>query len=417
MHRSGTSAVAHVLEMMGGYLGAAGELLPAHPLDNPTGYWERTQLVIEHDRFLESIGYAWDRVAGFDARRVDVGASSELLDRLRDIFGRIDAGEKPLLFKDPRLCLLYPFWQQLLPDAACVVVVRDPREIAASLDVSHRGVYSSHFLLAMWEKYMLSLLDALRDRPALFVSYARLLQEPAAQGQRLLAGLRELGEPHLHPAPESELASFLDRRLNRSTPLPHVQPTPGQERLYAWLEKNTEAGGPVRVSGFPADHSADEVLHEYERALAANAEAARKAAMGESAEQFSKLTSAQERLAEAITAQQERFSDELTQAREQLRLENERHDWFIQTERVRADQNADRLAAALGELQLSRNHSANLELLRERLAHETDMQRIATNETIAALERDRDDLKVRTAALELDRDALKGPQRRTRTRS
>jgi len=411
MHRSGTSALARLLEMMGAHVGDPTELLPPHPQDNPTGYWERTQLVIEHDLFLERIGYAWDRVAGFDATHLDEGAISELLDRLRGILGRIEAGAKPLVFKDPRLCLLFPLWERLLPNAACVVVVRDPREIAASLDVSHRGVYSSHFLLAMWEKYMRTLLAALRGRPALFVSYARLLQDPVGQVQRLLEGLRELGELHLHAPAEKELASFLDRRLKRSTPLPHVQPTAGQQHLYAWLEENTSAIGPVRVGSFPADHSADEVLHEYERALDANADTARKAALGENAEQLSKLLAAQERLNEAVTAQQELFSDELRRAREQQRLENERHELLLQHERVRADQNADRLAAALRELQLSRDHSANLELIRERLAHETDMQRIDANETIAALnarrtglELDRDELKASNLDLELDRN-------------
>jgi len=390
MHRSGTSAVARLLELMGAHVGDPTELLPPHPQDNPTGYWERTQLVIEHDLFLERIGHAWDRVAGFDATHVDEGAISELLDRLRGIIGGIDAGAKPLVFKDPRLCLLFPLWQRLLPGAACVVVVRDAREIAASLDVSHRGVYSSHFLLAMWEKYMRTLLDALRGRPALFVSYARLLQDPHGQVQRMLEGLRELGETRLHAPGEEELDSFLDRRLKRSTPLPHVQLTQGQQHLYAWLDKNTNTIGPVRVSRFPADHSADEVLHEYERALAANADAARKAALGENAEQLAKLLTAQERLSEAVTAQQELFSDELKRAREQQRLDNERHDSLLQAERIRADQNADRLAATLGELQLTRDHAANLELLNERLKHQSDTQRI----TVAAFELARDELEL-----------------------
>jgi len=390
MHRSGTSTIARLLDMMGAHVGNPAELLPAHPQDNPTGYWERTQLVIEHDLFLDSMGYAWDRVAGFDPKHIDASASSELLDRLRAIVDRIDAGDKPLLFKDPRLCLLFPLWERLLPDAACVVVLRDPREIAASLDVSHRGVYASHFLLAMWEKYMRTLIDALAGKPVLFVSYARVLQDPGTQVERLLDGLRQLGELHLHMPGEGELDSFLDRRLKRSTPLSHVQLTASQKDLYDLLDENATAAGPVRVSPLPADHSADEVLHEYQRALSANAKEARKAALGESAEQFSKMLAAQERLNQAITAQQERFSEELKQAREQLRLENERHDWFLQNERVRADQNADRLAIALHDLQLSRDHSANLELLRER-------QHFAASESIAALQ-------AQGTELELDRN-------------
>src|SRR4051812_29383690 len=67
MHRSGTSAIARVLNFMGAYVGETQDLMPPHARDNPAGYWERRELVIAHDNFLHATGHAWDRVAGFDA--------------------------------------------------------------------------------------------------------------------------------------------------------------------------------------------------------------------------------------------------------------------------------------------------------------------------------------------------------------
>jgi hypothetical protein len=133
MHRSGTSAVARVIAALGAYPGAPGELLPAHAKDNPAGYWERTDLVIEHDRFLASVGYAWDRVAGFDPTALDRERVGALHKALRPIIDSLQGNGTPWLVKDPRLSILLPLWLPLIDSAACVVVVRDPREIAASL--------------------------------------------------------------------------------------------------------------------------------------------------------------------------------------------------------------------------------------------------------------------------------------------
>lgn len=61
MHRSGTSALTRVLAGAGAWVGDDEEMLPAHPADNPTGYWERRDIVAAHDEFLTAAGCGWDR--------------------------------------------------------------------------------------------------------------------------------------------------------------------------------------------------------------------------------------------------------------------------------------------------------------------------------------------------------------------
>ena len=56
MHRSGTSAMARLLAALGARVGSDEELLPAHPQDNPAGYWERLDVLQAHDRYLQSHG-------------------------------------------------------------------------------------------------------------------------------------------------------------------------------------------------------------------------------------------------------------------------------------------------------------------------------------------------------------------------
>jgi len=313
MHRSGTSAIARVLNLMGAYVGETPDLMPPHARDNPAGYWERRELVIAHDNFLQATGHAWDRVAGFDASAHDGSAVDQLAARVNDVAARMSSHGGPWLIKDPRLCLLLPHWLGVAADAACVVVVRDPREIAASMRESHRGVYTSHFLLALWEKYLRSALHTLRGKRVLFVSYQKLLAEPEAQSERLRKGLHSLGVVGLHTATSADLSSFIDVKLRRSAAKAHMELSAPQRGLFAWLEQQCAAPGTVDTTGFSEGTAPDAVLREFERTLDDNAEHARAAALGESAQRITQLET-------AIAQQHAQLISEIGAHREQLRL-------------------------------------------------------------------------------------------------
>ncbi|MDE2258335.1 MAG: glycosyltransferase [Xanthomonadaceae bacterium] len=265
MHRSGTSALARVVAGLGAYAGSAEELLPAHPRDNPTGYWERSDLLFAHDEFLRASGYAWDRLARFDAANPDPAATRELRERLTHIIAILRSHGTPWLAKDPRLCLFLPVWLPLAEPVACVVAVRDPREIAASLLDTHRGVYTSHFLLALWEKYTRTLLHGLAGRSALFVAYDQLLLDPATQCAQLRDGLAELGVVGLHPQIDPD--ALPERSLQRSHAIAHTPLSGAQAALYDWLRAQSCTGGSVKVRGYPKTDVPDAVLAEFEHAI------------------------------------------------------------------------------------------------------------------------------------------------------
>lgn len=265
MHRSGTSVLAHTINLMGAFVGEDGELVPAHPDINPTGYWERADVVAEHDRFLQSNGFAWGTVANFALERIDEHRRRELAAELQGIVRRIAHPDSSLVIKDPRLCLTLPVWHEFVAAPAHVVMVRDPRKIAASLMAAFPDSFTTDFLLALWQKYMQSAMAALAGERVLFVSYARMLEDHEAEHRRLWQGLNELGVEGLSEFDADRLGGALDGRLDRSEPSPHARLDEDQCRLFDWLAERCEARGPLEVADVPEMSPPDSILLELEK--------------------------------------------------------------------------------------------------------------------------------------------------------
>lgn len=361
MHRSGTSAVARVLGLMGVFIGNDDELLPAHPTDNPTGYWERADVYQEHERFLAASGFAWDQLAGFANDRLPSDASNELISRITPIAEKLSQKGNPWLLKDPRLGLVLPQWRNVLHDPVNVVVVRDPREIAASLASSHRGQYPAHFLLALWEKYLRTLLDALVGHAAIFVSYQSLLEEPVTQSRRLLDFLRQSGITGLGEPSATELEGFLDVRLRRSRVNPQVELSSTQEALQQWLDHQCRIESSVDVVTYPHAEHPDGALLEYQNALIQAHEDGRTQALLTLQSRLESVEASLREQQEVVTVGVADISEKSRQI-EQLRSEQT----VLQTQ-------ADQLRSENADLQ---------ERLRETLCANTAMQ--TANERIAA---------------------------------
>ena len=66
MHRSGTSALARGLQMLGVYLG--NDFISPKP-DNPTGYWEDRNIYEINERLLAVLGLKWEDIELIDDAR------------------------------------------------------------------------------------------------------------------------------------------------------------------------------------------------------------------------------------------------------------------------------------------------------------------------------------------------------------
>ncbi|MBS0488142.1 MAG: sulfotransferase [Proteobacteria bacterium] len=306
MHRSGTSVLARTLNLLGIAVGDNESLLPAHPTDNPSGYWERSDIVACHDEFLAAGGYSWSRVAGFSASDLGLAVRQALEKRLRQSIAQLDRSGRPWLVKDPRLCLLVSQWLPLFDQIACVVAVRDPRDVAASiLRERLRGAYTSNFLLMLWEKYLRTAMSDLSGKRALFVSYERLLADPLRESTRIKHALTELGVAGLHDPITKELGDFVNPALRRSEGPAHSEMSDSQQRLFAWLEAQAKAPSAILVEDVPDGMPPDAVLREYEQTFDYFTEVGRNRAITDLATQAGAVKDGLSPLLEEFSARQE----------------------------------------------------------------------------------------------------------------
>ncbi len=85
----------------------------------------------------------------------------------------------PVVWKDPRLCLLLPLWRAVLPEpVAPILVWRAPYAVARSLRA--RQGFPLSLGLALWERYTRHALAALSGGPAYVLRYEDLLRDTTA---------------------------------------------------------------------------------------------------------------------------------------------------------------------------------------------------------------------------------------------
>ena len=186
MHRSNTSALTGMLAGLGLALPPASDLVEGNP-DNPVHYESRA-LIELGDRILLALGGFWDGPPTLAPGWPDDPRVTAFDDEALATLGQIYGTPGPKVWKDPRLCLLLPYWLRLLDDPAPAVFVwRSPAEVADSL---HRrdGSTFSHGL-ALWSAYNRAALNALAGRPVYVVESAQLLDDPTVTAKALAGWL------------------------------------------------------------------------------------------------------------------------------------------------------------------------------------------------------------------------------------
>jgi hypothetical protein len=250
-HRSGTSMVTRMLNLLGVGLGDESALLPPEDRDNARGYWEPRWMIELNEELLATLGSGtfepfaaepgWERSPQLEPLR----------ERARTLLAQHFEGETRWGWKDPRTSLTLPFWREVVGQPfACVVCVRSPADAVAS--ALRRGVVDIHRWQygERWTDYTTLALAGTAPDERTLVFYEDVLRDPAAEAQRLAAflGVGAPSEQQLEavvasvdPALRHHMSSAWDVAVDPGLPI-------GARVLYLLLRASRTLGEPAQAA-------------------------------------------------------------------------------------------------------------------------------------------------------------------------
>ena len=210
MHRSGTSAVTRVLNLLGVELGA-NLMRPGD--DNPLGFWEHEEAVAIHESLLAALEMTWDDPRPLPANWQDSDAAVAARDAIAELVEREFAGHALWAVKDPRLCRFVPLWTQALTqlgvEPRALLVSRHPVEVAHSL--AHRNALPGAIGQLLWTRHMLEAEANSAELRRCLIGYDELLEDWRAVMGRVASDLGvDLGD--LRDA-SGEIGAYLTPQL------------------------------------------------------------------------------------------------------------------------------------------------------------------------------------------------------------
>jgi len=211
MHRTGTSAVARVVNLLGANIAKD---LVAPESDNVRGYWEPSAVVRIHNQMLLELGTLSSDPMPLPDRWLESKPARQAKFRLINFIKSEFAGSHLFVVKDPRISRILPLWLELLDEmeigAVVVVPFRNPLEVADSLKQRDRMPLAKSLLLYLYSYLETEL--ASRQRRRCFVRYDQLLADWQPLRQQLATALdRRL--PPLGEQQAAEIGQFLTDEL------------------------------------------------------------------------------------------------------------------------------------------------------------------------------------------------------------
>ena len=110
MHRSGTSVLTAAINSLGFTLG---DLLLDSRYDNIKGYFENADIVKFNEKLLQQVESSWDAPGVASSVNWKNLVDSELGQEASQVFDKNFEAEPLWAIKDPRMCLLLPFWTNI----------------------------------------------------------------------------------------------------------------------------------------------------------------------------------------------------------------------------------------------------------------------------------------------------------------
>ncbi len=213
MHRSGTSAVAGVINA----LGVSGpQTMQKADHKNPRGYFESLPFFVALNELLVAAGSRWDDWRQLDPQWLDSTAAAPHRQKIKALLVE-EFGDDPLIFiKDPRICRFIPFMSSILAelnvDTVAVLAVRNPLEVAYSL--RRRDGLAPAKSILLWLRHVFDAEFHSRAMPRCFLAYEEFLTDWRHHVDRV-AERTGLAWPDRSDRSAAEIDEFLTADLRR----------------------------------------------------------------------------------------------------------------------------------------------------------------------------------------------------------
>lgn len=211
MHRSGTSALTGVLGRLGISLGLN---LMKPTEENPKGYFENQGVNEINESILRRLDSSWHDLFSLQKDWWKQEGISAFREKALKLIQMEFAGVDTFCIKDPRMCVLFPFWNSIFEELdtklSYILPVRNPTEVADSLKRRHGLSIQKGIIL--WMNHMLNAEFYSRSGPRCFVFFEELLKNPEKTINRISKALG-INFPKTWLEAKNDIEEFLEPSL------------------------------------------------------------------------------------------------------------------------------------------------------------------------------------------------------------
>ncbi len=140
MHRSKSSYFARKI-LKAKQSTIPGSIMPGKSLSNPKGHYEPLEIVKYHNYIFDEFGHSWRSISTLDFDKIPtekrLGFKKNLKKILKWGIKKNYDVKKSILIKDPRICRLWPLWQEIIIEENLrfkkIILIDNPEKISKSL--------------------------------------------------------------------------------------------------------------------------------------------------------------------------------------------------------------------------------------------------------------------------------------------
>lgn len=213
VHRSGTSVTAGMISQLGLNMGKS--VLAGNPT-NPKGHFENRKLMYFNERLFHYFNVSWHNSVCMEEYWWQNKSLSKHKDELKDLINEEFSNSDSFFIKDPRLCILLPFYLLVFEEMAIlpkfIITLRHPAHVAASL--MKRDNFSQAKSYRIYMEHILKAEIYTRGYTRVFTDYDDLIAFPLSEIDRVVKSLQL--ELLFTPDIKRNLLAFVEPDLNHS---------------------------------------------------------------------------------------------------------------------------------------------------------------------------------------------------------